>query len=208
MNEAGAQGAEGPPVPLERQVADLAAQVAELASQVAELRGSLELVGDVQRFAALRQLLRAGRLDAADRETARLLEEEIGGGSVEITPQSLERASAPVLRILDRLWASASGGRQGFAVQQRLYRALGGSRETLIAQDAALFHRFSDGVGWPLLAGVGFALPEDLLLPAPAAVAGDGLVREGHLPLRCWATDYGLKAATLLMARLLEVFPA
>jgi hypothetical protein len=113
-----------------------------------------------------------------------------------------------VLRILDELWASASGGRQGFAAQQRLYRNLGGSRETLIALDAALFHRFSASLGWPLLAGVGFALPDELQLPDPAAVAADGTVREGHLPLRCWASDYGLKAATLLMARLLEVFPA
>jgi hypothetical protein len=166
--------------------------VAQLTAELEELRLSQRLVADVQRLTPLRQLL----------------EEELGGGGGEITPQALERASAPVLRILDELWASASGGRQGFAAQQRLYRNLGGSRETLIALDAALFHRFSASLGWPLLAGVGFALPDELQLPDPAAVAADGTVREGHLPLRCWASDYGLKAATLLMARLLEVFPA
>ena len=183
-------------------------QVAQLAAQLEELRLSQRLVADVQRFTPLRQLLATGRLDEADRETARLLEEELGGGNAEITPEALERASAPVLRILDELWASASAGRQGFAAQQRLYRNLGGSRETLIALDAALFHRFSALLGWPLLAGVGFALPDELRLPDPAAVAADGTLLEGHLPLRCWASDYGLKAATLLMARLLEVFPA
>jgi hypothetical protein len=183
-------------------------QVAQLASQLDELRLSQRLVADVQRFTPLRQLLAAGRLDEADRETARLLEEELGGGAAEITPQALERASAPVLRILDDLWSAASAGRQGFASQQRLYRRLGGSRETLISLDAALFHRFSDSVGWPLLEGVGFALPDVLQLPAPAAVDADGAVLPGHLPLRCWASDYGLKAATLLMARLLEVFPS
>jgi hypothetical protein len=194
--------------PLPQRLDRLERQVADLASQLEQLRASLRLVGDVQRFAALRQLLDAGRWDEADRETARLLEEELSGGGSEITPEALERASAPVLRILDELWSSASAGRQGFAVQQRRYRALGGSRGTLIAQDGDLFHRFSDGVGWPLLAGVGFAIPDDLKLPAPMAVDSDGVVREGHLPLRCWASDYGLKAATLLMARLLEVFPA
>jgi hypothetical protein len=183
-------------------------QVAQLAAQLEELRLSQRLVADVQRFTPLRQLLAAGRLDEADRETARLLAEELGGGATEITPEALERASAPVLRILDELWATASSGRQGFAAQQRRYRNLGGSRETLIALDADLFHRFSASLGWPLLAGVGFALPDELQLPAPAAVDADGTVREGHLPLRCWASDYGLKAATLLMARLLEVFPA
>ena len=183
-------------------------QVAQLSDQLEELRLSQRLVADVQRFTPLRQLLAAGRLDEADRETARLLEEELGGGGGEITPQALERLSAPVLRILDDLWSAASAGRQGFAAQQRLYRNLGGSRETLIALDATLFHRFSASLGWPLLSGVGFALPDELQLPDPAAVAADGTVREGHLPLRCWASDYGLKAATLLMARLLEVFPA
>jgi hypothetical protein len=45
--------------------------------------------------------------------------------------------------------------------------------------------------------------------PPPPPVpeeAGDRLERQ--VALRCWASDYGLKAATLLMARLLEVFPA
>jgi hypothetical protein len=201
-----------PPPPVPEEAGDrlerLERQVAQLAAQLEELQLSQRLVADVQRFTPLRQLLAAGQLDEADRETARLLEEELGGGGGEITPEALERASGAVLRILDELWATASAGRQGFAVQQRLYRTLGGSRETLIALDAALFHRFSASLGWPLLAGVGFALPDELRLPAPAAVDADGTVREGHLPLRCWASDYGLKAATLLMARLLEVFPA
>ncbi|MEB3256186.1 MAG: GUN4 domain-containing protein [Synechococcaceae cyanobacterium] len=183
-------------------------QVAALSAQLEELRGSLRLVGDVQRLTPLRTLLQAGRLDEADRETARLLEEELQNGDAGISPASLERLSAPLLRSLDDLWATASGGRQGFAAQQRLYRSLGGSRQTLIAQDAPLFRRFSEAVGWPLLAGVGFAIPDELTVPAAAAVDAEGVVCGGHLPLRCWASDYGLKAATLLMARLLEVFPA
>ena len=62
-------------------------QVAQLSDQLEELRLSQRLVADVQRFTPLRQLLAAGRLDEADRETARLLEEELGGGGGEITPK-------------------------------------------------------------------------------------------------------------------------
>lgn len=176
-----------------------------LSQQLGELQGLLTLVGDVQRFSHLRQLLQAGDLDAADQETARLLQEELAGNAEGLTPESLERCSAGVLLILDNLWRSATGGRQGFGVQQQLYRALGGSRGTLLAQNEELFHRFSETVGWPLLEGVGFALPDELSVPVPTALDSEGRVREGHLPLRCWSTDYGLKAANLLMARLIEV---
>lgn len=180
-------------------------RVEELSSQLGELQALLMLVGDVQRFSRLRQLLRADELDAADQETARLLQEELAGGSEELTPESLERCSAGVLLILDSLWQAATAGRQGFGVQQRIYRALGGSRDSLLAQNEQLFHRFTDAVGWPLLEGVGFALPDALTVPVSGAVDSEGMVLEGHLPLRCWSTDYGLKAANLLMARLIEV---
>ncbi len=91
-------------------------------------------------------------------------------------------------------------------MQQQLYRDLGGSRATLVAQNPVLFRRFTERVGWPLLAGVGFALPEQLTVPVASALDASGLPPAGHLPMRCWSTDYGLKAANLLMARLIDVF--
>jgi hypothetical protein len=136
--------------------------------------------------------------------------EELAGSGGELSPEALERCPAAPLQIIDALWHSSTAGRQGFHVQQRLYRDLGGSRDTLIAQDQELFLRFTQRVGWPLVEGVGFAMPEqeDLTVPVATAVDAEGVVLEGHMPLRCWATDYGLKAANLLMARLIEVFAA
>ena len=136
--------------------------------------------------------------------------EELAGRGDELSPEALERCPAGPLQIIDGLWHSSTSGRQGFGVQQRLYRDLGGSRDTLIAQDQELFQRFTQRVGWPLLEGVRFAMPEqeDLTVPVATAVDAEGVVLEGRMPLRCWATDYGLKAANLLMARLIEIFAA
>lgn len=191
---------------LEQRVEALERQLAQLTLQLEGMRNSLLLVGDVQRYSRLRDLLAAGDLDAADLETARLLWDGLADQHGDVSPEVLERCPAAMLQIIDGLWRSSSQGRQGFSVQQRLYQELGGSRASLISQDAALFTRFTETVAWPTLAGVGFGFPDELRLPLASAVNSEGLPPPGHLPLRCWASDYGLKAANLLMARLIEVF--
>lgn len=181
-------------------------QVEQLTTQLLEIRQLLHLVGDVQRFSRLRNLLEVGDLDRADLETARLMEVELSSGDEGPSPESMSRCAAAPLHIINALWSSHSQGRQGFVVQLNGYLQLGGNRNSLIAQDEQLFHRFTDSVGWPLVPGVGFALPEQLSVPVASAVNAQGVVLAGHLPLRCWSCDYGLKAANLLMARLMEVF--
>jgi hypothetical protein len=190
----------------ELRLQQLERQVGELTSMLQHLQTTLALVGDVQRYTRLRDLLAAGNLDAADRETARLLVEELVDDNNDVSPQALERCPAAMLRIVDGLWSTNSQGRQGFAVQQRLYRELGGSRETLISQDAGLFELFTRAVHWPTVEGLGFAFPDTLQVPVASALDPQGLPPPGHLPMRCWASDYGLKAANLLMARVIEVF--
>lgn len=192
----------------DQRLLQLEQRVEQLSSQLHQLQATLDLVGDVQRYTRLRDLLTAGELDAADRETARLLFDQLVDRDGDVSPEVLERAPAAMLQIIDGLWSSSSNGRQGFTVQQRTYRDLGGSRNSLIAQDTALFERFTQAVAWPTLAGVGFAFPEELTVPVATALDDQGLPPAGHLPLRCWASDYGLKAANLLMARLIEVFSA
>ncbi len=195
-----------PTDPLLLRLQQLEQHMAALEHRLQELQQTLLLVGDVQRFSRLRDLLAAGALDAADQETARLLQDQLETSAEGLSAEALERCPAAPLQIIDALWQAASGGRQGFSAQQQLYRQLGGNRDSLVRQDLELFHRFSAQVGWPLVAGVGFALPEQLSVPVPAAVDAEGQPTAGHLPLRCWASDYGLKAANLLMARLIEVF--
>lgn len=193
---------------LDERVAALEHQLAELIVQLQTLQNTLLLVGDVQRYSRLRDLLAAGDLDAADIETANLLFDGLADQHGDVSPEALERCPAAMLQIIDGLWSTSSHGRQGFSMQQQLYRELGGSRESLISQDLELFARFTQAVAWPTLAGVGFVLPDDLTVPVPAAIDDDGLPPPGHLPLRCWGSDYGLKGANLLMARLIEVFAA
>jgi hypothetical protein len=190
----------------EQRLQQLERQVRELSTALEQMQSSLALVGDVQRYSHLRDLLAAGDLDAADRETARLMVEQLVDQDHDVTPKALESCSAAMLLIIDGLWSSNSRGRQGFAVQQRLYRELGGSRESLIAQDSILFETFTRSVHWPMVEGVGFAFPDALTVPVPSALDSQGLPPPGHLPMRCWASDYGLKAANLLMARMIEVF--
>jgi hypothetical protein len=193
---------------LDERVAALEHQQAELIIQLQALQNTLLLVGDVQRYSRLRDLLAAGDLDAADMETANLLFDGLADRHGDVSPEALERCPAAMLQIIDGLWSTSSRGRQGFSMQQQLYRELGGSRESLISQDLELFARFTQAVAWPTLAGVGFVLPDELTVPVAAAIDDDGLPPPGHLPLRCWGSDYGLKGANLLMARLIEVFAA
>lgn len=191
----GPGGAGTPAGGLEGQLQRLEAAIEALGTRLGAVEASLELVQDIKRFQPLQQLLAAGDLEAADRETARLLPELLGRSAEAVAPDDLERCPIPPLRIIDQLWSQASAGRFGFAAQARLYRELGGTLESLSALDEALFSRFRARVGWQ--GGRAFALLEEppALGEAPP---------EGHLPLRCWYTAYGLKAANLLMARLIE----
>jgi len=191
----GPGGDNSPAGGLEGQLQHLEAAIEALGTRLGAVEASLELVQDIKRFQPLQQLLAAGDLEAADRETARLLPELLGRSAEAVEPDDLERFPIPPLRIIDQLWSQASGGRFGFASQARLYRELGGTLETLSALDEGLFSRFRARVGWQ--GGRAFALLEEP--PAPDEAAPDG-----HLPLRCWYTAYGFKAANLLMARLLE----
>jgi GUN4-like len=199
----------------EERLHQLELRVGELAVEVERLQATLVLVGDVKRYSRLRDLLTTGDLDGADRETARLLADVLVDDDGDISPRALERCPAAMLQIIDALWNGADR-RQGFSVQQRLYSELGGSRDTLAAQDAALFAEFTRTVGWPTATGVGFSLPEQpteepteqLSVPVDAELDGLEQLPAGHLPLRCWASDYGLKAANVFMARLVDVFAA
>jgi hypothetical protein len=181
-------------------------QLSRLTDRVESLQQALLLVSDIQRFAPLQRALAAGDLDGADRETARLLLDGLVDRHGDVSPEALERCPVSLLQIIDRLWSDASGGRLGFNVQQELYRQLGGSRDTLIGQDLHLFARFAETVAWPTQAGGALLLPEDLRVPLVSALGSNGVPPPGHLPLRCWGSDYGLKAANLLMARLIELF--
>ena len=59
-----------------------------------------------------------------------------------------------MLRVIDRLWTTYTGGRFGFSVQLKIYQDVGGTLETAIAQDLDMLRRLADRVGlagkWPV----------------------------------------------------------
>jgi hypothetical protein len=178
---------------LEDGMASLRRQIGELAARVQEHAESLELVSDVALYAPLRDLLRAGRFREADQETALVLFDCIHTTLEEVTPEAIETFPITPLRIIDRLWCTLSGNRFGFSVQLRIYRDLGGSLETLIAQDVDRYLAFCDRIGWRRDGR--FLDPEDEDLSADSV--------PGSLPRRCWSSPYGMKITNLLMARLI-----
>ncbi|TVQ07562.1 MAG: GUN4 domain-containing protein [Leptolyngbya sp. DLM2.Bin27] len=120
-----------------------------LTERVARLEDALTLVTDVERYQPLQRLLKTGKLQEADEETVRVILQEAGTPNREdLTPDEILRFPCSVLRVIDRLWITYTGGRFGFSVQLQLYRAVGGTLETAIAQDAAMLNRLGERVGW------------------------------------------------------------
>ncbi len=179
---------------LEAAMAGLSRRCEELTARVQEQAESLELVSDVALYTRLRELLKAGRYQEADQETARVLFDCIHTTLEEVTPEAIESFPITPLRILDRLWRIHSDNRFGFTVQLQIYRDLGGSLETLIAQDVDLYLAFCDRIGWRRNGS--FVDPED-------EDVSDEFSAHGSLPRRCWSSPYGMKIANLLMARLI-----
>jgi hypothetical protein len=179
---------------LEAAIAGLNARLDDLAVRVQDQAESLELSSDVALYDPLRVLLREGRFREADQETARVLFDCIHTTLEEVTPEAIETFPITPLRIIDRLWRNHSGSRFGFSVQLKIYRDLGGSLETLIAQDVDRYLAFCDRVGWRRDGR--FLDPEDQDVSATAL--------PGSLPRRCWSSPYGMKITNLLMARLIS----
>eukprot|EP00850_Spirogloea_muscicola_P002720 SM000010S04358 [mRNA] locus=s10:1187775:1188878:- [translate_table: standard] len=120
-------------------------------------------------YAELAGHLAAGRWEAADAETRRLLCELAGDGAAR--RQWVYFSEVPVvpaadLLTLDQLWRAASGGRFGYSVQRRLWR--GPSRRR--------WRDFFAAVGWT-------HGPNDTYKKFPAEFTWDVAALVGHLPL-------------------------
>jgi hypothetical protein len=181
-------------------------RVAALEALVRRHEDNFRLVADLVRFGPLRDRLAAGDLIEADRETARVLFDWVGSTADAITPEAIEVFPATPLQIVDRLWSEASGGRFGFTAQLRIYRGLGGSLDTLIAQDGERFRHFCERVGWGtdgLLANPDEAAQEPVEDSRVGPELQHDALPDGALPRRCWCTSYGMKLGNLLLARLI-----
>ena len=120
-----------------------------LTERLARMEDKLMLVTDIERYQKLQGLLKVGKLLEADDETVRVILQEAGKTDREdLTPDEIKVFPCSVLRVIDRLWTTYTGGRFGFSVQLKLYQEVGGTLETAIAQDLEMLRKLGDKVGW------------------------------------------------------------
>lgn len=104
-----------------------------------------------QSYARLKYLLKCGRWQEADEETAFQLQTVTGYTSCEhITQQDIERTPAEDLQIMDYLWSKHSYGKFGFSIQSQIYRDMGGtekSREIVLNDFGKILGWYTDD-GW------------------------------------------------------------
>ena len=164
-----------------------------LTERIARLEDALTLVTDVERYQPLQRLLKTGKLQAADEETVRVILQEAGTLSREdLTPDAIRQFPCSVLRVIDRLWTTYTGGRFGFSVQLKLYQAVGGTLESALAQDTAVLNRLGEQVGWRRNNQWKTVDEAQHNLEDPI----------GCYPVIWWDSPYGAKMVNYFMARL------
>jgi serine/threonine protein kinase len=96
-------------------------------------------------YAPLQELLSQGKFKDADQETARMLlklaDREKAGWLDKIHVDNLPCED---LRTIDQLWQQGSNGRFGCSVQQRIYKAVGGTS----AHNVDTWKLYCDRIGW------------------------------------------------------------
>jgi serine/threonine-protein kinase len=98
-------------------------------------------------YRRLRDLLKAGKWQEADEETAVVMckaanREKAGW----LTKKDIKKFPCTDLRTIDRLWVKYSNGRFGFSVQKRIWESVGGTPDA--DYDYETYCRFGDKVGW------------------------------------------------------------
>lgn len=172
------------------------AQLEKIQEKIDQFESNFSLIEDLDRYSPLRDLLKAGNFKAADQETARVLLEISGEDRQSLTPEDIKKFSCSTISIIDRLWRQYSNDRFGFSIQLKIYQELGGTRESLIAQEIGLLVKFGDHVGWRVDGQWrGSSYEEwDFSLSAP----------QGSFPVQWWSSPYGAKMVNFFFVRLLE----
>ncbi|MEM9005379.1 MAG: GUN4 domain-containing protein [Cyanobacteria bacterium P01_F01_bin.86] len=99
-------------------------------------------------YTYLRDLLKTGDWQAADRETYEVMIGTVGKKSGDyFTKGELLNFPCADLLTIDRLWVKYSGGKFGFSVQQRIYVECGAKLDGQYPGDK-IWARFGDLVGW------------------------------------------------------------
>lgn len=167
-----------------------------LKDKVAKLEEKLKLVSDIDRYSQLQEFLKARNFKEADLETSRVILDAVNRSRDDLTPNDMKQLPCNILQVIDRLWRDYSGDRFGLSIQLRLYIEVGGSLDTLRAQNMSILEKYGDRVGWRKNGQwQGDNYPNwDFSVSAP----------EGSFPAIWWKSPYGFKMATFCFMRLIE----
>ncbi len=169
----------------------LAERVAFLEKRLDE---ALMVLTDTYRYGKLKDLLSAGKWKEADKETTKVMIEITGKPNIEdITPEDLQKFPCNAIMVIDRLWKHYSNNHFGFSVQLHLYQSLGGSMDTIRAQNNEFLQRTSEKIGWRKNGKLVEYDDFDFSLNAS----------EGGLPGEWWNSPYGAKMINFFLARLI-----
>jgi hypothetical protein len=181
---------------ISQQLTEAHQQIQTLSERLTLVEDQLILISDVDKYSPLQRFLKAGDFKAADRETTAVILATASKQRDTLTPDDMSKFPCTVLQVIDRLWKTYSQGRFGFSVQLSIYLEIGGSIDTLRAQDVPLINQFCDRVGW-YDKGVSRANNYEQWDFSLAA-------HLGAYPAAWWKSPYGLKMATYCFMRLLE----
>ncbi|MBD2107842.1 MULTISPECIES: GUN4 domain-containing protein [unclassified Nodosilinea] len=164
-----------------------------ITERIARMEDALTLVTDVERYQPLQRLLKTGKLREADEETVRVILQEAGTPDREdLTPDAVRLFSCSVLRVVDRLWTTYTGGRFGFSVQLQIYQSVGGTLESALIQDTAILNRLGEQVGWR----------QDDQWKTIDQARHDLDDPVGCYPIVWWNSPYGAKMVNYFLSRL------
>ena len=177
-------------------LAEILNEVKLLKDKVTNLEEKLKLVSDINRYSQLQEFLKAGNFKEADQETSRVILDAVNRSRDDLTPNDMKQLPCTILQVIDKLWRDYSSDRFGFSIQLRLYTEVGGSLDTLRAQNMGILEKYGDRVGWRKNGKwQGDNYPNwDFSLSAP----------EGSFPAIWWKSPYGFKMATFCFMRLIE----
>lgn len=131
-------------------------------------------------YRELRDLLKAGNWEAADRETAKQMLKAMGRDSWwRVEREDLLNFPCKDLKTIDRLWVKYSDRQFGFSVQKEIYLECGGILDGQYHEEA--FEKFGDRVRWRENESWAFDLMYGISSP------------KGHLPLMAPPQFLGLK---------------
>ncbi|MEM1367186.1 MAG: GUN4 domain-containing protein [Cyanobacteria bacterium P01_H01_bin.15] len=174
----------------------------DLPAKLAQVETQLKVVTDIERYGKLQRFLAKQNFKAADRETTRVMLEISGKNRKTLKPEDLADFPCVVIGMIDRLWLEASGGKFGFSQQLKLYREVGGSLQSMQAQDSEMLRKTRERIRWQ-----GEEETTDSFMrksDEPSNENRDCSINApaGAFPSDWWFTPYGEKMANFFLMRM------